>query len=101
LYIDGYDKIKPFGFAIHDAIDGHSTRRILWLSVGTSNNDPKIVARYFLQTVENLGAIIQTLIRSDRGTENVIVRQLQIFFRQGHVDAYSGGRSFLVLQTRG
>ena len=31
-HIDGYDKLKPFGFCIHDAIDGHS-RRILWLRV--------------------------------------------------------------------
>ena len=27
-HIDGYDKLKPYGFAIHGAIDGYS-RRIL------------------------------------------------------------------------
>ena len=31
-HIDGYDKLKPYGFAIHGAIDGFS-RRILWLEV--------------------------------------------------------------------
>jgi len=31
-HIDGYDKLKPFGFCIHGAIDGYS-RRILWLRV--------------------------------------------------------------------
>ena len=46
-HVDGYDKIKPFGFAIHGAIDGYS-RKILWLLVGPSNNDPKITATYFV-----------------------------------------------------
>ncbi|KAJ7381392.1 hypothetical protein OS493_001526 [Desmophyllum pertusum] len=31
-HIDGYDKLKPFGFCIHGAIDGFS-RRIVWLEV--------------------------------------------------------------------
>lgn len=48
-HIDGYDKLKPFGFAIHGAIDGFS-RRIMWLEVGPSNNSPNIVSRYFLET---------------------------------------------------
>ena len=30
--LDRYDKLKPFGFPIHGAIDGYS-RRILWLRV--------------------------------------------------------------------
>ena len=29
-HVDGYDKLKPYGFCIHGAIDGYS-RRILWL----------------------------------------------------------------------
>ena len=28
-HVDGNDKLKPFGFAIHGAIDGYS-RKILW-----------------------------------------------------------------------
>ena len=32
-HIDGYDKLKPFGFCIHGPIDGYS-RRIMWLEVG-------------------------------------------------------------------
>ena len=44
-HIDGYDKLKPFGFAIHGAIDSFS-RRILWLEVGRSNNNPDIIAMY-------------------------------------------------------
>ena len=32
-HVDGYDKLKPYGFAIHAAIDGYS-RRVLWIEVG-------------------------------------------------------------------
>eukprot|EP00112_Aurelia_sp_Birch-Aquarium-sp1_P000694 Seg1067.7 transcript_id=Seg1067.7/GoldUCD/mRNA.D3Y31 product="hypothetical protein" protein_id=Seg1067.7/GoldUCD/D3Y31 len=31
-HADGYDKLKPYGFPVHGAIDGFS-RRILWLEV--------------------------------------------------------------------
>ena len=30
-HLDGYDKLKPYGFPIHGAIDGFS-RKVLWLS---------------------------------------------------------------------
>jgi len=45
-YVDGYDKLKPFGFYIHAAIDVYS-RRILWLEVSSSNNNPFLVATYY------------------------------------------------------
>ena len=54
--IDGYDKLKPFN------------RRILWLEVASSNNDPKIVAQYYLDCVRQLGATAR-IILGDRGTE--------------------------------
>ena len=31
-HIDGYDKLKPFGFPIHGTIDGFS-RKTLWLNM--------------------------------------------------------------------
>lgn len=45
-HVDGYDKLKPFGFCIHGCIDGYS-RRIMWLEVASSNNNPAIVAKYY------------------------------------------------------
>ena len=39
-HIDGYDKIKPYGFAVHGAIDGFSMK-ILWLGVASSNKIQK------------------------------------------------------------
>ena len=46
-HVDGNDKLKPFGFPIHGAVDGYS-RRVLWLYVDTINNDLKVMARYFV-----------------------------------------------------
>ena len=39
-HLDGYDKLKSFGFSIHGCLDGFS-RRILWLEVGTTNKIQK------------------------------------------------------------
>ena len=33
----GYDKLKPFGFPIHAAVDGYS-RKVIWLETERSNN---------------------------------------------------------------
>ena len=69
IHLDGYDKLKPFGFAIHGAIDGFS-RRILWLSVGPSNNNPRIIAGYYINYLIEQGRVPR-LVRCDAGTENV------------------------------
>ena len=53
-----YDKPKPFGFAIHGAIDGFS-RRILWLEVAPSNNNPAAVAKYFVDYVHYRGGTLK------------------------------------------
>ena len=60
-HIDGYEKIKPFGFAIHGAIDGYCWK-ILWLFVGSSNNYPKIIAYYFINCIVDLQLVILQLL---------------------------------------
>ena len=37
------------------------SRRIIWLEVGTSNNDSKVIAGYFLQSVKQLKGIYTKL----------------------------------------
>ena len=49
-HVDGYGKLKLFGFPIHGCIDGYS-RYVVWLKVLTSNNNPRIVCEVFLQAV--------------------------------------------------
>lgn len=92
-HMDGYDKLKPFGFAIHGCIDGFS-RKILWLDVATSNNKPEIIAYYYLNTVKKLN-LVPTLLRSDYGTENCIVEALQQCLRFNHDDSLSRWKSFI------
>lgn len=92
-HIDGYDKLKPFGFCIHGAIDGYS-RRILWLEVGSSNNNPRIVGKYFLDCVAQVGGTPR-ICRGDAGTENVNIAAMQRFFRRDTTDAFGGEKSFL------
>ena len=48
-HIDGYDKLKPYGFPIHGCIDGWS-RKIMWLRVSRTNNNPTVIAQFYLQT---------------------------------------------------
>ena len=52
-HLEGWNKLKPYGFCVHGCIDGFS-HRILWLKVGSTNKDPKVVFNYFLSTVQQL-----------------------------------------------
>ena len=51
-HIVGYDKLKPFGIAIHEVIDGYS-RRILRLKLSSSNDNPKVLANYYLCCIKS------------------------------------------------
>lgn len=94
-HIDGYDKLKQYGFAIHGCIDGFS-RKIMWMEACRTNNDPKVIASYFLNVVESLGGCPQK-IRADRGTENGHVRDMQLFLRktddEAENDSFMYGKS--------
>ena len=92
-HIDGYDKLKPFGFCIHGAIDGFS-RRILWLEVASKNSEPKVIAQYYLDYVRQFGGTAR-IIRGDRGTENVSLAAIQHFFRRSCDHDLSGAKSFM------
>ena len=92
-HLDGYDKLKPFGFCIHGAIDGYS-RRILWLEVGVSNNDPYYVANYFVECIKHLGGVPRC-IRADRGTENTNIASIQVLLRRDDTDTLAAEKSFV------
>lgn len=78
-HCDGYDKLKPFGFPIHGCIDGWS-RKILWLYVTRSNNQPNNIAAYYLDAVEGYGGCPVDLV-TDLGTENGTMAAIQSFLR--------------------
>ncbi len=85
LHMDGYDKIKRYGFAIHGAIDGFS-REVLWLRVYRSNNDPQIIAQYYLDFLEESG-FCPVRIRSDYGTENPKTRAIHLYLWDDVIEA--------------
>ena len=64
--IDGHDKLKPFDFPIHGAIDGYD-RKVLWLNVVRSNNCHHAIGHMFLSCVREFGGCPVKLI-TDLGT---------------------------------
>ena len=84
-HIDGYDKLKPFGVAIHRCIDEYS-RNIIWLKAGITNNDPKVIAGYYIEAIIELRGCPKST-RSDFGTENKYVEQMQRFFHRNSMQS--------------
>ncbi|XP_033747511.1 uncharacterized protein LOC117332637 isoform X2 [Pecten maximus] len=96
-HVDGYDKLKPYGFPIHGCIDGFS-RKILWLKVGPTNNDPEVIAFNFAQCVDELKGCPMVL-QADPGTESGIMGSLQCLFRHTSNASFSGIRSYRVVRS--
>lgn len=111
-HLDGYDKLKPYGFAIHGCIDGYS-RKMIWLKLASTNNNPKVILLYYLSTVLScqgsycawlcykkvlnsrillLG--VPTIMRSDCGTENSMLAACHMVLRHEHGDEFSCSKSF-------
>lgn len=78
-HCDGYDKLKPYGFPVHGCVDGWS-RKVLWLYVTRSNNQPDNIAKFYLDAVEEFGGCPVDLV-TDLGTENGTMAAIQAFFR--------------------
>ena len=87
-HLDGYDKLKPFGFPIHGCIDGYS-RNIIWMKTIHSNNDPFIVGAIFLDNVKDAEGC-PSRVRSNCGIENVVLAAIQPYICRSHQDQSSG-----------
>ena len=71
---------------ISGCIDGYS-RKVIWLNVYHTNNDPGVVGGYFVEALKECGGCPH-IVRGDHGTENVFVRDFQEFLRPtGHREA--------------
>ncbi|KAF6717318.1 hypothetical protein FQA47_010858 [Oryzias melastigma] len=92
-HADSYDKLKPFGICINGAIDGFS-RRILWLNAYFTSSDPKVIGGYFLETIKELDGCPR-ILRTDMGTENSSIREMQRFLRRNDDDDQAGEKSFI------
>ena len=56
-----------------------SSQKILWLKILASNNNPKLVGTLYQNSVSQ-SKITPRLVRSDRGSENVVIAGLQRYF---------------------
>lgn len=92
-HIDSYDKIKPYGICINGCIDGFS-RKIMWLKAASTNSDPRVIGGYFVETLKHLGGCPR-LVRTDMGTENVVVRDIQRYLRRNDDDERAAERSYI------
>ncbi|XP_043467487.1 uncharacterized protein LOC122501804 [Leptopilina heterotoma] len=92
-HADNHDKLKRFGFPIYGCIDGYS-RKVLWIEVSRTNNNPAIIGSYFLKAIEKC-KFLPTLIRTDKGTEANLMEDLHMALRHSHNDEFSGTNSFL------
>ena len=90
-HVDGYDKLKPFGFSIHGCVDGFS-RRIIWLEVQRSNKNPREVAKYFFKYVKASRGC-PTRVYTDPGTENVLIAGIQCYLRAEGTDEYAASKA--------
>ena len=61
------------------AVSMDLVEKILWLNAASPNNDPLIIANYFLAWIKRYKLVPQTL-RMDRGTENIHCEDLQVYF---------------------
>ena len=96
-HLDGYDKLKPFGFQIHGGIDGYS-RHVLWLNLLKSNKDPKEVCNLFVNYLTVIKGVPRKIV-ADRGTENVFIAGSQRFLRRNHEDDLPTYLSFLFTKS--
>ncbi|KAI3356201.1 hypothetical protein L3Q82_017179, partial [Scortum barcoo] len=83
-HLDSYDKLKPFGICINVCIDRFA-RKVIWMNAFTTSSDRYIVGGYYMEAVERLGGCPR-IVRGERGTENVKVRDFQRFRRRNIQD---------------
>ncbi|KAJ8284258.1 hypothetical protein COCON_G00031080 [Conger conger] len=97
--MDSYDKLKPYGIGINGCIDGFSLF-VVWMEAYTTNNDPKVIADYYMKCVTRLGGCPER-IRADNGTENGHVANMQVFLRRNHTDTFAKENSFIYGRSTG
>ena len=87
-HIGGNDKLKRWGFRIYRFVDS-LCRKLLWLVVASSNNDPIVISNYFLRCIKKY-RIAHNLLRMDKGRKNIYCEDLQLFFtgREGSIRSF-------------
>ncbi len=66
----------------------------MWLEVASSNNNPKLIANYYLETVERVGCAPR-ILREDCGTDNSSISFIQPLLRYNNGDSMAQLKSFM------
>ena len=87
--LDGHDKLmgyqcSTFPLAIYGCIDTAS-RKIMWLRIWTTNSDPRVVGRWYLEHLMETRTI-PNMMRLDKGTETGTMATMHAFLRRHHDD---------------
>ncbi|XP_028412603.1 uncharacterized protein LOC114535505 [Dendronephthya gigantea] len=87
--LDGHDKImgyqnNTFPLAVYGCIDTCS-RKVLWAKAWTTNSDPNVIGRFYLEYLYKTRTIASKL-RLDKGTETGVMSTIHAFLRQKHGD---------------
>ncbi|XDV44873.1 hypothetical protein PO909_013091 [Leuciscus waleckii] len=77
-HIDSYDKLKTYSLCINGCVDGFS-RNVMWLKVYFTNNEPKVIATYFIETVKNRDGCPRR-IHADRALKTLLWSRCRSFF---------------------
>ena len=78
-----HDKLKTFGFSIHNCIDGFF-QYLIWQEVPSSNKKPELIAKFYLDAVKSLEGI-PLQIKADNGTEHSLIEPMHL-----HLSALNG-----------
>ena len=96
-HLDCYDKLNPYGICISGCIDGFS-RKVIWLQAYHTNSKPVVIAGFLIESVVDEAGSLHR-VRADRGTETVVVRDMQTFLRINHQDGLAGDMNFVCGQS--
>ncbi|KAJ7650764.1 hypothetical protein FB45DRAFT_820169 [Roridomyces roridus] len=87
--VDQHDKWKyKFGLALHVGLEPFSGR-YLWIKIWWTNSNPRLILKYYLDVVEELG-FIPLVSQSDPGTENFGMANGHTLLRHMHDPALVG-----------
>ena len=65
--------------AFYGCVDG-SIQKITWLFIGSTNNDPLLIALYYLKLGKENRVVVLRLFGADCGKENSVIGWIQRFF---------------------
>ena len=77
----GYQN-STFPLAIYGCLDTAS-RKLLWLKIWTTNSDPKLVGRWYLDHLYETRHMA-TYLRMDKGSETGIIATMHAFLHNDH-----------------